>query len=201
MKKILAVFLILSLTLTVLALPAFADNRQSGRPGQGQQAGPGGSFSNGQVPGNGHQPGQGMPPQGAPDQINFETLLQNGVIDQTTYDAIIAYIQANQPTGAPDGTEPPEMPDADNNGNPPALPGDNDSEITAPAAPGSDGNTPPEGPDGGDSGMTPPENGLIRDLVNAGILTQEQADAITAWMTTETPVTASDETASDVTNT
>ena len=157
-------------------------NQNANAPTDGNQ--------NGSAPAQGTQPMDGnQQPGQAPGLVSFEALLQNGVITQETYDAIMAYMQQNQPAEAQNGAVPPALPEGDTNGNPPVLPE------------GSDNGNPPTLPDNADGSMVPPVNGLLQDLMTAGVLTQEQVDAITAWMATQAPATAAEETAADTAST
>lgn len=97
-------------------------------------------------------------------RVSFEDLLKAGVIDQTTYDAIIAYMKEHAPA-APTGTAPSgEQAPADGS----------DAQTPEQPADNSEGN-PPELPASGAAGDT-----LLEDLLAAGIITQEQYDVMTA---------------------
>ncbi len=104
--------------------------------------------------------GQGMggTPSGMPGNpmggfIPFKTALEQGIIDQDTYDAIQTYMMEHQPAAPEMGTAPTEK-----------------GTEEAPAEEGM---------------QTEPD--LLQELVEAEILTEEQATAIEALGTTETP--------------
>ena len=130
-------------------------------PGQNVQ-----NSQNGQVPGgfagNGRQ-GKGRAGQNGQavkggKQLIFDQLLADGVITQEVYDAITAWMnekmQQAQPdtTAAADGTEAQAQP-----------------EASAPA----EGSEPPALPDGAFAG---PEAGILKSLLDDGVITQEQYD-------------------------
>lgn len=93
-------------------------------------------------------------PQGqdgqAPKMIDFDAMVTKGIISQETREAIKAYMHEHKPADMP-------------------------ADGQAPA----DGQTPPEKPD---DGQAPEgnENGLLNDLLNAGIITQDEYDAMVA---------------------
>ena len=146
--------------------------------GSGTDAGSSATTQNGQ-----QAPQKGMAPQGKMGghrggkdargmngKGSFENLLKNGVIDQNTYNAIMDYMKQHAPAGAAnsqaqDGTTPPAMPE------------------------GAEGTTPPEKPEG-ENGQAPQEDDLLKKLVEDGVLTQEQADAVAAAQTAAAAETA-----------
>ena len=109
--------------------------------------------------------------------VSFEDMLKNGVIDQDTYDAIQKYMQENKPED--------QAPQAkDDQGNPSR--GQEGQEMA-----------PPEGaPEmNADAGEDP----MLKVLLEQGVITREQYDAIAAAMAadvTADTAAAADETAS-----
>ena len=188
---------------------AQASNKQQGqRPNGKAPNGQQGQQPNGQAP-NGQQRQQ---PNGKQDKqcggrIDLKTLLDNGVIDQTTYDTITAYLKEHtleKPAqeNVSDTTMPPEAP---------AQNGTTDG-AAAPEQPAQDSSkdtaTPPEKPaDAADSSapadqnnMTPPGNApdmsdsvdtsMLDAMLKANVITQAQYDAITQALTTATDISA-----------
>lgn len=188
---------------------AQASNKQQGQRPNGQAPnGQQGQQPNGQTP-NGQQRQQ---PNGKQDKqrggrIDLKTLLDNGVIDQTTYDTITAYLKEHtlaKPAqeNVSDTTTPPEAP---------AQNGTTDG-AAAPEQPAQDSSkdtaTPPEKPaDAADSSapadqnnMTPPDNApdmtdsvdtsMLDAMLKANVITQAQYDAITQALTTATHISA-----------
>ena len=201
MKKIISMLLVtamLALTAAALADTGSDQSMPSGQPPFGQPPSgdppekpdgqapsgeqPSGQAHNGQMPSgdppeklNGEMPSgeqpSGQPPFGqgpagnGPVMVDFDALAQAGVISQDTCDRIKAYMEANKPADppandgrAPSGKQPgdlPEQPDGK------APSGDR------PADPPADGDAPAEG-------------GLLKDLLDAGVITQEEYDAINA---------------------
>ncbi len=92
-------------------------------------------------------------------ESGLQTLVDEGLISQETLTAILNYMKENQPA-MPDGQQP--------GGDPSAMP---DGQQ-----PGGD---PPAMPDGQQSGVMLSQT-LLSDLLNAGILTQDEYDAILA---------------------
>ena len=119
--------------------------------------------------------------------LSLKELVEKGVIDQETMEKIEKYMEENAPalpdaqSGATpaDGTTPPEKPDENQAAADGTTPPEKPDVSQVPA----DGSTPPALPDGTqapeDAGMMEQDDLLAR-LVEAGILTQEQADAIQA---------------------
>ena len=103
-----------------------------------------------------------------PTQL-FDQLLQDGVITQEIYDAIINYIKEKAPqeqtgiTTPAEGSEPPALPDG-----------------TSPA----EGSEPPALPDGVPGGT---EAQMLKDLLDSGAITQEQYDLLLARITGTVP--------------
>lgn len=131
---------------------------------------------NDRKPGEGAQGGQQKPddqnaPKDMPTRLDAKKLLEDGVIDEDTYNAIEAYLKENapeKPEGETDETQqPPEKPEGEQD----------------------DAQQPPEKPDGetdDDSAEKPelPEIGggldevQLKSLLDAGVITQEQYDAL-----------------------
>ena len=123
----------------------------------------------GQAP-SGEQPfGQGPFGQGpagnGPVMVDFDALAQAGVISQDTCDRIKAYMEANKPADPPadDG----RTPSGEQPGDLPEQPDGKAPSGDRPADPPADGDAPAEG-------------GLLKDLLDAGVITQEEYDAINA---------------------
>lgn len=148
------------------------NNRQNQAPDMNGQN----HAQNDRKPGEGSQDGQQKPdgqnaPKDMPTRLDAKKLLEDGVIDEETYNAIEAYLKENapeKPEGETDETQqPPEKPEG----------GQDDAQQ------------PPEKPDGetdDDSAEKPelPEIGGVLDevqlksLLDAGVITQEQYDAL-----------------------
>ena len=133
----------------------------------------------------------GEKPSGAPElpngekpvMIDFDAMVTKGVISQETCDKIKAYMAEHLPAGmpgmngqTPNGEKPEGMPEM--NGEQPV-----------------DGQTPPELPDGekpeGMPGMNsqapeaPTMNGLLKELLDAEVITQAEYDALSAAQATD----------------
>ena len=113
--------------------------------------------------------GRGFGRGGRHGRIGFETLRKDGVIDQETYDAIQNYMKEKHSASASsedavpapaEGEVPPEMP----------------AEGEVPPEMPADGEVPPAKPEGEPAGEDPVLAGLLQD----GVITQEQYDAILA---------------------
>ena len=134
--------------------------------------------------------------------MDLKALVEQGIINQETADKIEEYLKQNVPskpdgvTGAtPNGNQTPAEGTAPAEG---TTPTDIPTDGQAPA----EGTTPPEKPEGEQAptaGENPPElpadvtaqeGDLIAKLVEAGILTQEQAEAINGLSTTTETETA-----------
>ncbi len=116
----------------------------------------------------------------APGFINFEDMAADGVISDETLENIMAYMDENKPADLPenDGEAPRQ------GGQPPMMNGEAPDDLPEP--PEMDGEAPddlPEPPemngeapefDGEDSAV----NGLLNDLLEAGVITQEEYDAL-----------------------
>ena len=163
MKKIISV--LLAIALMAMTAAAFADtdndrNMPSGQPPFGQA--PNGQMPSGDPPEkpDGQAPSGeqsfGQPPFGqgpggnGPVMVDFDALAQAGVITQDTCDRIKAYMEANKPADLPGG----------------------DAQV-----PGQDGDKPADPPA---DGAVSEEGGLLKDLLDAGVITQEEYDAINA---------------------
>lgn len=187
MKRTLSLIVALAIAVSCFAV-AFADSteKQSGTPGDGNVT----------------QPQQ--PEGSSPDQA-LQVLVEKGIISQETLDAILKYMEENRPelpenngsrqqpgdapampsqngSQKPDGT-PPQMP----NGNAPAMP---NQDSNPPQKPESDQNgNPPAMPDGeapadGEAPQMMLSQELLDDLLEAGVITQEEYDAIVAYQQT-----------------
>ena len=171
MKKIIS--MILTIMILAVSAAAFADGnpRQQGLPGGmppqgGPMTGvPGGQPPSGEKPGDlpdlpdGFEPGDmpdlpgGVQPGGtAPDMIDFDAMVKEGVITQDTCDRIKAYMADH----APDGQQPGARPQ--------------------------DGGRPADPPAAKD-GEVPAQGGLLTELLDAGVITQAEYDALNAART------------------
>ncbi len=117
---------------------------------------------------------------GAPGFVDFDLMLEDGVISQDTYDSIQAYMEENKPDDLPEmngealetGSRPPMM-----NGQAP----DGEAPADLPERPEFDGEAPEF------DGETPEIdfensilNGILNDLLEAEVITQEEYDALVA---------------------
>lgn len=98
----------------------------------------------------------------------FEQMLKDSVITQETYDAIIAYLQKNAPqqpdaAASADGSEPPAAPEGQSEA--PEVQPDASTE------------TQPE----------PPELQILKDMLDNGVITQEQYDQYVTRITPAAP--------------
>ena len=137
-------------------LPGWNSNQQTPNQQTPNQQTPNQQAPDRQTPGrnNNGRPGRGQHPGFRTAQgqvVDFDQMLQAGVIDQATYDAIMAYLQQT-------AAAQPEAPAGDAGA--PANPADG----TAPEAPA------------GDAAESDPLAGLVA----SGMITQEQYDAISA---------------------
>ena len=114
-------------------------------------------------------------PKDMPTRLDTKKLLEDGVIDEDTYNAIEAYLKENapeKPEGEQDDTQqPPEKPEGeqDDTQQPPEKPdGDADDDST----------DQPELPEIG-GGL---DEVQLKNLLDAGVITQEQYDAIVALL-------------------
>jgi len=177
MKKLLAVFLMIAMLATAVAAVAEGGRggqplmggkmqqgpRQGGQPGGGKGGQPGGQRPQdapqqpgGEQPENapqhpdGQQPPQGgQGPKDGPGMIDFDAMVQDGVISEATRDNIRAWMEAHRPE---DGAQPGEA---------------QKPEGEAPA-------------DGGQPEDAPEQPDLLADLLEAGVITQAEYDAMTA---------------------
>lgn len=103
---------------------------------------------------------------------SLQTLVTGGIISQETLDAILKYLEENPstPPEKPDGGQPDNAP----NGGINAKPDGN--------APGGMNGGAPEKPDGAPSGGMMLDDQTLRALLDAGIITQEEYDAIAAFL-------------------
>ena len=128
-------------------------------------------------------PDAGMMPQGNGDGL--QVLVDEGIISQETLDAILKFMEENRPE-LPDGTDgnqpgdPPEKPDGAQGGTP-QMPGGQKPDG-APEMPGDgqSGNMPAMPNGGGQMLMLSQE--MLDQLLEAGIITQEEYDAILAFL-------------------
>ena len=133
--------------------PQMSENDQAPQMGENGQAPQ--MSENGQAPQmgeNGQAPQMnGMGPNDNFGFIAFETFVEDGTISQETYEAITKFMEENKP----------ELPESMNEGERPELP----EGVTAGERPEM---TEGEGPD------------LLKDLLEGGVITQEEYDALAA---------------------
>lgn len=101
---------------------------------------------------------EGVDGQQDPKMIDFDAMVTKGIISQETREKIQAYMEEHKPEG--------EAPQAPVDGQAP-----------------SDGQTPPEKPADSQTpadGQQVPENDLLTELLNAGVITQTEYDAMIA---------------------
>ncbi len=113
------------------------------------------------MPGNG---GTSMSQPGSSQSL--QTLVTGGIISQETLDAILKYLEENP-------TTPPEKPDGAPNGGSGSAPGN---------APGGMNGSAPEKPDGNAPGIMMLDDQTLSALLDAGLITQEEYDAIAAFL-------------------
>ena len=113
-------------------------------------------------------PAEGRQPMGGEGFVDFDALVQSGVITQETRDKIDAYMKENAPEAPADG----EASEAPADGETPEAP----AEGEATEAP-TDGEA-PEAPADGE------QPDLLSDLLADGVITQAEYDAITAAQNT-----------------
>ena len=189
MKKRIAMIMAAAMITGVSATTAFAEGSSlDGAPQMGGPQIPGGN-ENGQAPSdNGQQAPQGEAPsdngqqatqgEGPKDGFGFmplEEYVKDGTISQETYDAITKYMDENKPElpeGAEEG-EGPELPDGAEEGERPELPDDAAEDSMPKMKEG-------EGPD------------LLNDLLSAGVITQEEYDALVAKREASASMASSD---------
>ena len=153
-------------------------NNQNQAPDQNGQQPNGGAQNNQQKPnGNQQKPDDQNAPKDMPGRIDAKKLLEDGVIDEDTYNAIEDYFKENAPekpedSQQEDGQQPPEKPEGEQD----------------------DTQQPPEKPEGeqDDDAAEKPElpaigGGLdevqLKSLLDAGVITQEQYDTLLELLT------------------
>ncbi len=211
MKKALAIICAVAAVLS-LSAAAFADG-PSQRQASGFPHQMSGNFGQGQGTEMGGQPPMmdGQRQSGTPAFADFDALLEDGVISQDTYDRIQAYMEENTPEDLPEmngeapemGSRPPMMngqaPDGEAPADRPERPefggeapefGGEAREFGGEApefdgeAPEFDGEAPEfdgEAPELGDENSF--VNGLLNDLLEAEVITQDEYDAMIAALT------------------
>ena len=140
-------------------------------PANNQQA-PANNQQGSQMPAN-NQQGPQMPMNGqqAPGMIDFDALVTEGVISQETREKIRTFMDEHKPADMPSNNQSPADGQASDGQQPPEMPANGQAP--------SDGQQPPEMPSDGQA----PNGGqpdLLNDLMEAGILTQEECDAISS---------------------
>lgn len=119
------------------------------------------------MPGNG---GTSMSQPGSSQSL--QTLVTGGIISQETLDAILKYLEENPttPPEKPDGGQPDSAPNGDANGKPDGAPN------------GSMNGSAPEKPDGNAPGIMMLDDQTLSALLDAGLITLEEYDAIAAFL-------------------
>lgn len=119
------------------------------------------------MPGNGDtsmsQPGSSQ---------SLQTLVTGSIISQETLDAILKYLEENPttPPEKPDGGQPDNAPNGGANGKPDGAPN------------GGMNGSAPEKPDGNAPGIMMLDDQTLSALLDAGLITQEEYDAIAAFL-------------------
>ena len=217
MKKLIALFLALSLLMTA-AFALAEETTDASAPAQQTQAVPGDlpagtppdGAPTGMPPFGGfgpmgpdrRGPANGQAPNDEPVNIDFDVLVAQGIISQETADSISAYLSEHTPTGEkpadlpelPSGEKPadaPELPSGEKPADAPELPS-GEKPADAPELPS--GEKPadaPELPSGEKPADLPemkgnqPQTGILNDLLQAGIITQAEYEAISAALTVD----------------
>jgi len=137
-------------------------------PGQNNQNGQNGQTPgrNGQMPGKGGRNGrQGKGVAGVSGmQSVFDQLLADGVITQEVYDAIIAWISQHMPQ-APQNTA-----------------------VSAEGTEAAEGTEPPALPDAPQDNQADAQEQLLKELLDSGVITQEQYDLLISGLRIATAV-------------
>ena len=153
-------------------------NGQNQAPDMNGQQPKNGAQNNPQKPnGQNQKPDDQNAPKDEPSRVDTKKLLEDGVIDEDTYNAIEDYLKQNAPekpedSEQEDGQQPPEKPEneQDNTQQPPEKPegeqADDDTEK-------------PELPEIG-GGL---DEVQLKSLLDAGVITQEQYDALLELLT------------------
>ena len=92
--------------------------------------------------------------------IDFDAMVSEGVISQETRDKIMAYMAEHRPQG-----NAPDLTGGENAGDAPELP---------------EGEAPEEAPQLADGEAPEAHGDLLADLLSAGVITQEEYDALSA---------------------
>ncbi len=182
MKKLIAVMCVIAVLLSLSVVAFAAEDTQNSQKGQAPSDGP-------QM--------NGQRPFCPPDVIDFDDMVSKGVISQETCDKIKAYMEEHKPADlpemdgqGPDGETPTDLPELpDMNGQPPQMSGqapDMGGQPPQMNGQAPSGNAPadlPELPDmNGEfsemEGATSAKGGLLNDLLNNGIITQTEYDAL-----------------------
>ena len=122
------------------------------------------------------QPPKGQAPENAPQMLDLDSRGKTGVISQETMDKIKTYMESNRPEGATEGEAPaePEQPDDDDDD-------DDDDDEDEPEEPEEPDDDDDDGDDDDDESAEPPA-GILGELLKAGVITQEECDAMAAAM-------------------
>ena len=106
------------------------------------------------------------------DMIDFDAMLNNGVISQETHDKIVAYMEEHKPADLPEanGQKPADLPEmsGEKPADLPEMNGEKPADL-----PEMNSENQPEG-EGTEAG------GLLTDLLKDGIITQAEYDALLA---------------------
>ena len=122
---------------------------------------------NGGAQNNGQKPDDENAPKDMPTGLDAKKLLEDGVIDEDTYNAIEDYLKQD------DTQQPPEKPEGeqdDTQRQPEKPEGEQDDDTEKPELPAIGGSL---------------DEVQLQSLLDAGVITQEQYDAITALMAAE----------------
>lgn len=148
------------------------DSQANGEKPNAAPVSPDGGNANNRKPG-GRPAGQ-IPEGQAPEMPDWDKLVTDGVISEETAAKLKAYIEENLPENLQ------EKPDGEKPADPPQTPEDGK----------------PADPQGKPEGEEPanPNLEIVNQLLEAGVLTQEEADAVSAWITENTPMDPAAET-------
>lgn len=131
------------------------------------------------MPGNG---GTSMSQPGSSQSL--QTLVTGGIISQETLDAILKYLEENPttPPERPDGGQPDSAPNGGANGKPDGAPNGGSGSTPGNAPNGGMNGSAPEKPDGNAPGIMMLDDQTLSALLDAGLITQEEYDAIAAFL-------------------
>lgn len=143
------------------------DSQANGEKPNAAPASPDGGNANNRKPA-GEMPMGQMPEGQAPEMPDWDKLVTEGVISEETAAKLKAYMEENMPENMmekPDGEKPADPPQKPEDGKPAVQQGKPDGEEPV-----------------------NPNLEMVNQLLEAGILTQDEADAVSAWITENMPM-------------